>query len=303
LPSKRTPENHVPRDGDADPLAGLHYELLCDLNDVTQKQEQEASGALATQPSSFQLILEVKKFARVLADACRSHTARCAEIHANSNDDNPAGAALETLGLVLCKHLELPPDTSLLMSELMTEVWPESNGVSRFVLEVADAPADPNDFLRRQLRLPRWEVKGRGVFGRLSRTESVRPRPAGNDPFLSVEETQGLLRELEESFRNHLSDRLRLVFATALSAVAALSDRAAVRGKLGDRAFRSDRRRFIADYMRTHPDSSNREILTHLRERQRWLIPKSWEEDEKLAFDTFTKIGKKLGISRKKASR
>jgi hypothetical protein len=226
LPSKRRLENRTPPDADANPLAGVRYELLCDLNDVTQEQEQKARESLAVHPSTLQLILEVKKFARVLAGTCRSHVARCAQIHANCNESEPARAAIKTLGLVLCEHLELPRETSLLMSALMTEIWPELNGVSRFVLDVADAPVEPDDFSRRQLRLPRWGWKGRGVFSRLGRTESDRPGPEENDPFLSVEETQRLLRDLEESFRNHLCNRWLTVFATALSAVASLASRA-----------------------------------------------------------------------------
>jgi hypothetical protein len=112
-----------------------------------------------------------------------------------------------------------------------------------------------------------------------------------------------MLRDLEESFRNHLSDRMRTVFATATSAVAALARRASERAQTGDRAFRSERRRVIADYMRTHSDASDRKILTHMYKRQSWLIPKTWKENEKLAFDTFTKIGKRLGISRRKPPR
>ncbi len=227
MASKKPPENHTPQGADADPLSPLRFELLSDLNDITRDQEEEASKAVTAHPSTFQLMVEVKQLARALAGVCRSHAAPCAQIHANCNENNPAGAAMKTLGLALCEHLELPPDTSLLMSELMTGAWPERNGVSRFVLEVADAPVDPNDFLRREMRLPRWGRKGPGGFGsRLGRSEGNRPQIEENVPFESVEETQRVLRGLEESFRNHLCDRWQTVFATASSAVAALASRA-----------------------------------------------------------------------------
>jgi hypothetical protein len=278
LPSKRPSENHTTRDHDADAFAGLHYELLNDLNDATWKQEETAKEALAAHPSTFQLMLEVKRLARVLADVCRSHAARCAQIHANCNQENPAQAATKTLSLALCEHLGLPPDTSLLMSELITEPWPEPNRVSEFVLEVAGAPFFPpsatSDWLRRERKLPRWQRKGQESGATFAR------RPEENTPFLSVEETEKVLRDLEESFRNHLSQRFRIVHATASSAVAALAARARAQKPREYSAPRSKLARAVVDFLTIDELASDQKILTHLREHVLWLIPARWKEEE-----------------------
>lgn len=108
------------------------------------------------------------------------------------------------------------------MNELMSEPWPESNRVRQFVLEIANAPVDPSDFLLRQMRLPRWEPKMR--YGR--RIAGLEPNPPqGEDAtWLSADESETHLRGLEESFRNHLSERLLTVYATASSAMACLGN-------------------------------------------------------------------------------
>jgi len=290
----------APRDSDAPYLDGLCYELLHDLNDATQKQEEDAKNAIEAHPSTFQLMLEVKKLARVLVAVCRSHAGRCAQIHANCNQENPAQAATKTLSLALCEHLGLPPDTSQLMSELMTEPWPESNRVSDFVLEVAGAPVHPpstaSDWLRRERKLPRWERKGqegRATFAR---------RPEENTPFLSAGETEKVLRDLEESFRNHLSERFLTVYATASSAVAALAAHAQAQ-KPREYRFHSPLAQAVSDFLTTKELATDQEILTHLRERYRWLIPDMWKREETLPGKYFTKIRQKMGISRKKWAR
>jgi len=60
------------------------------------------------------------------------------------------------------------------------------------------------------------------------------------------------------------------------------------------RKFRSKLREAIAYYIDTNPAASDREILAYLREHHRTLIPREWNEDEKLAGDTFTKVRRVL---------
>src|SRR5271166_776847 len=139
-------------------LTAIRHLLAVDLNRVTREQEQSAERTLQAEPSSWKLILAVNAWARALADVCRSHSARCAEVYADCGEENPTMEAMRTIPLVLCEHLLLPADPADPLSSLMGHDWPESNAVRDFVLEAAGAPVNLVDGeLLVTPTLPRWE--------------------------------------------------------------------------------------------------------------------------------------------------
>jgi len=182
--------------------------------------------------------------------------------------------------------------------------------VSEFVLEIADAPVDwtadlpaiMSYRLVRRRRLPRWQrkgPKGRATFAR---------RPEKNTPFLSVEETEKVLRDLEESFRNVLIERSQTWFDEAELALWR-SERTAEQSRAAEKtqhpsgaarmpAFRSPVKQAVADYLQWNRAASNQELRRHLNESRPNVVPDTWKDDEKLADDTFTKVRRALGIRR-----
>jgi hypothetical protein len=58
--------------------------------------------------------------------------------------------------------------------------------------------------------------------------------------------------------------------------------------------FSSPLREAVAYFIRTNENSSDQEILAYLRGNHPKLIPPSWEQDQKLAADTFTKVRRVL---------
>jgi hypothetical protein len=199
-----------------DALIEIRRLLEVDLNTVTWEQEQSAKTKLQADPSTWELMLAVKAWARALADVCRRHSAKCAEIHADRGEQDPATAALGTMLRAVCAHLRLQdPDNSLLF--LGVKLWPKSNAVRDFVLYVAGAPVElKHGELVVTPRLPRWEPKG--SLGR--RIAGLSPdAPQGpNAAFLSIKETRKVLRGLEESFQDVLQDRLGASFSEAVLA-------------------------------------------------------------------------------------
>jgi hypothetical protein len=146
----------------------------------------------------------MKDWARALATVGRAHSQKCSEIHADCNEQEPASATMKTLLLALCDHLWLPADPLL----LLTEVWPESNALREFLLQVSGAPIEliAGELVTRPA-LPRWEPKSR--FSR---------RQEKDAEFLTIDETQQVLRGLEESFRNALWESLQTSFSEAVLA-------------------------------------------------------------------------------------
>jgi hypothetical protein len=197
-----------------DALDAIKHLLEVDLNKVTWEQEQSAKAALQVEPSTWELISAVKTYARALADVCRSHSAKCAEIHADRGEQDSAMAAMGTLLFTLCAHLRLP-DALIIFSA--AKGWPESNAVRDFILWVADAPIELVDGeLVVTPTLPRWEPKG--SLGQRIAGGAPDPRQGQPAAFLSVEETERYLRELTESFRGALWERLRDSFSEAILA-------------------------------------------------------------------------------------
>jgi hypothetical protein len=185
-----------------------------DLEQITSEQLDAAAAALASHPSYSELVSAVKRWAKALGGVCRSHAGRCAQAHGHYNGKDIEQATVQTLGLALCEHLHIPLDTSLLMNELITEPWPESNRVREFVLEIANAPTDTNDFLHRLPLLPRWQPKS----GFARRIAGLEPNPPGGQDarWLSANETQERLRGVEEAFRQSVIPGLGASFAEAV---------------------------------------------------------------------------------------
>jgi RNA polymerase sigma factor (sigma-70 family) len=192
---------------DSQGLVAIKELLKADLDDVRWKQEDHAKGALRDDPSDFELMLAVKRWARAIAVVCRSHAGRCAEIHAGRGEPDPASAAMGTILLAVADHLGLPADETLL-----SEDWPEENNLRNFVLYAAGAPIRLIDGdLVTESTIPRWEPKSR-LARRMANLSDDR---ADSSPFLSVDETRDVLRGLEESFRATLLERIGLSFSEA----------------------------------------------------------------------------------------
>jgi hypothetical protein len=66
------------------------------------------------------------------------------------------------------------------------------------------------------------------------------------------------------------------------------------------REFRSELRQKIEIYLRDNRTATNRDISRYLHENWPGLIPVEWAANEKLASDTYTKVRRALGISKKK---
>ncbi len=200
-----------------DALVAIRHLLEVDLHKVTWEQQQSAKTTLQAEPSTWNLILAVKAWARALAGVCRSHSAKCAEIQTGCDERDPAVAAMLTILLALCEHLRLPADPANPVLVLTAEDWPKSNRVRDFVLEVSGAPVEviEGEIVRKAV-LPRWQLGSSltQMMG-LRRTDALQ---AQNAAFLSVKETEKLLRELEESFRNTLWESLPDCYSEAVLA-------------------------------------------------------------------------------------
>ena len=194
-------------------LAALSHLVQTDFEAATRKEMVTAEAAVQVRPSVWTLVLAVKDWARALAAVCRSHAAKCSEIYVDCNERNPARATMKMLGLLLCDHLGLPADASV----LLTGEWPEGNGMREFVFQVLPAPMELiNGELITKPVLPRWGPKS-NFARRLAGLSSIPPEGKDTE-FLTVDETQKMLRGLEESFRNALLDCLSPSFSEAVLA-------------------------------------------------------------------------------------
>jgi DNA-binding NarL/FixJ family response regulator len=193
-----------------DAFAALSHLLQEDLHKVTWEHEESAKTALVAAPSQWKLMLAVKDWAAALADVCRSYAGKCAEMHAGCGKQDPATSAVGTIVLALSSHLGLPADGTLLSHD-----WPEPNALRRFVLWVSGAPIKLIDGESLTTpTLPRWEPKS--SLGR--RLAGLNPHPPQGQhlAFLSVEETEQMLRGLEESFRDTLLNKLGTSYSEAV---------------------------------------------------------------------------------------
>jgi hypothetical protein len=80
--------------------------LLEDLDKATNEQWGLARDAVQRQPSVWTLILSVKRWARALADVCRSYAGKCARVHAVCRVKDPKEAVIGTMLQVLADHLQ-----------------------------------------------------------------------------------------------------------------------------------------------------------------------------------------------------
>ena len=197
-----------------DALMAIGHLLEVDLNKVTWEQRQAAKTTLQGEPSTLKLISAVNTWAMSLADVCRSHSAKCAEIHKDRGEENPAIEAMRTIQLALCEHLRLPADPANPCSSLIGEDWPESNALRDFVLYIADAPVNlVDEELVVTPTLPRWK-EPRGSFGRrIAGLPPDAPEGPQNAAFLSAEETEhalrGTRRVISQCFGSEFHDLVR----------------------------------------------------------------------------------------------
>ena len=279
-----------------DPATALRNLLIDRLNVVTAQHDDDGRKAVEADRSIFRLMVQVKTWAAALVDACHaaghSRAADYAEIHGDAIE----GALLRALA----QHLGLPTD-----QDLFNEPWPESNGVSEFVLEIADAPVDwtpdrpaiMSYRLLRERRLPRWQRKGpegRATFARRPETDTL---------FLSVEETEKALRDLEKSFRDVL-----------INGSQSWSDEADLARRRFERAqpqkpreyrFHSPLAQAVSYFLATNKLPSDTDIDTYLQNHHRGLRPKRWDEGDgyDLPGKYFTRIRRTMGLSKKKTAR
>jgi len=256
-----------------DPATALRNLLIDRLNVVTAQHDDDGRKAVEADRSIFRLMVQVKTWAAALVDACHaaghSRAADYAEIH---------GDAIE--GALL-------------------------NGVSEFVLEIADAPVDwtpdrpaiMSYRLLRERRLPRWQRKGpegRATFARRPETDTL---------FLSVEETEKALRDLEKSFRDVL-----------INGSQSWSDEADLARRRFERAqpqkpreyrFHSPLAQAVSYFLATNKLPSDTDIDTYLQNHHRGLRPKRWDEGDgyDLPGKYFTRIRRTMGLSKKKTAR
>jgi len=194
-------------------LDALRHLLQVDFETATKKEMVTAEAAAQESPGAFHLMLAVKDWAIALATVCRLHVAECAEIYADCGEQDTTNAALKTVLLALCNYLWLPVSTT---SILYTDEWPEQNAVRQFVLQVSGAPSEFVDDELVTRVLPRSEPHSR--LARMLAGLTPTP-PEGKDAaFLTVDETQNVVRGLEESFRNALLRSLENSYCAALLA-------------------------------------------------------------------------------------
>jgi hypothetical protein len=207
---------------ETDALAALNNLLAEDFHTITWEQEKPANAALRENPSHWQLICAVRRWAAALMGVWRSYSGRCAQIHEAGGAEDPSIEAMATLLNALSAHLGLPSG-----SFLSGENWPESNGVRRFVLRVVDASVElvEGELITHAL-LPKWEspsiqVLAARCFGppELAAESAPDPQQQQDTQLLSADESNEVFLRLEKSFRDAVIDDVDVPYWEAVLAV------------------------------------------------------------------------------------
>lgn len=200
---------------ETDALAALNHLLAEDFRTITWEQQKAAN---VEKPSYCLLYGAVRRWAAALMGVWRSYSGRCAQIHEACGAEDPSMEAMTTLLNALSAHIGLPSG-----SFLSGENWPESNGVRRFVLRVADAPVELIEgelitkALLPKLESPSIQVLAARCFGPPELAPELQPQE--DTELLSVDESNEVFLRLEESFRDAVIDDVDVPYREAVLAV------------------------------------------------------------------------------------
>ena len=265
---KPKPHNR-PQNGTGPELTAIRQLLELDLHDATLEQEEAARAALERSPSHLELISVVQQWARALAEVCRSHARDCARAHTNRNDPDPSTSSMGTMLLALSDHLRLPADGTLLF-----ELWPAKNALRDFVQRVSGAPVQlVNGEFVMSPTLPRWEPESR--FAR--RIAGLEPDlPPQDGRFLSIAETEGHFRGLEDLFRKALLEGLQ---SSSSEAVLESMKKSIAPSEAKSRRprYRSKFRQAIRKVLLEYPDAPTQAICAYVDEQFKYgRTERSW---------------------------